>query len=155
MPGRIEAGPEVIAPREAQAGEQVEGLPAHGADAVDDRTGVGLGVLQRAVQVVDNRQPALGDLGLRSFPGLAHLPGAPLAHVVQFGQGAQPLVLQLRDAGRGRVPAVDGLAVNRLAFDGLAVDQLRVVRPGSGLYVRLDVRLYVRPGAFAPVTHGW
>jgi hypothetical protein len=145
VPVRIEAGPEVIAPREAEAGEEVEGLPAHGLDAVDDRTGIGLRVLQRAVQVVDHRQPALGDLGLRSFPGLAHLPGAPLAHVVEFGQRAQPLVLKLGDAGgRAVVPGsgalVDRLGLNRLGLDGLGLDGLGL----DGL---------VR--ALAPLTHGW
>jgi len=88
VPGRIEAGAEVVAPREAEAGQEVEGLPADGADAVDDRAGIGLRMLERPVQVVDHRQPALSDLGLRALPGLAHLPGAPLAHVVQLGQGA-------------------------------------------------------------------
>jgi hypothetical protein len=100
VPVRVEAGPEVIAAREAQAGEEVDGLSAHGPDAVDDRGWIGLCVLQRPVQVVDHRQPALGHLGLRLLPGLAHQPGAALAHVVQFGQRAQPLVLQLGDAGR-------------------------------------------------------
>jgi hypothetical protein len=154
VPVRIEAGPEVIAPREAEAGEEVEGLPAHGRDAVDDRTGIGLRVLQRAVQVVDHRQPALGDLGLRSFPGLAHLPGAPLAHVVELGQRAQPLVLELGDAGgrpggRAVVPG-SGELVDRLGLDRLGVDRLGAGRLGIG---RLGVDELVR--ALAALTHGW
>ena len=136
MPVRIEAGPEVIAPREAETGEEVEGLSPHGPDAVDDRTGIGLRVLQRPVQVVDHRQPALGDLGLRSLPGLAHLPGAPLARVVQFGQRAQPLVLQLGDAGR------------RLAARAAVLGPVGV---GIGPGTRIGPGL----GALAPLTHGW
>jgi len=151
VPGRIETGPEVVAPREAEAGEEVKGLPAHGADPVGDRTGIGLRVLERPVQVVDHRQPALGDLGLRPLPGLAHLPGAPLAHVVQLGQGAQPLVLQLGDAGRrlGGRAAFRGLGVGGLGVGGRGVDELRVDE------LRVD-RLGVDGlGALAPLTHGW
>ena len=160
VPGRIEAGPEVIAPREAEAGQEVEGLPADRADAVDDRTGIGLRVLQRPVEVVDHRQPALGDLGLRALPGLAHLPGAPLAHVVQLGHRAQPLILQFGDARRvAAVPgtAIPGAAVRGpgrpgvgwpgaagLRIDNLGVDHLCVDRLGvDGL------------GALAALTHGW
>jgi hypothetical protein len=49
VPVRVETGPEVIAAREAETAEEVEGLSAHGPDAVDDRGGIGLRVLQRAV----------------------------------------------------------------------------------------------------------
>jgi len=156
VPVRIEAGPEVITLREAETGEEVEGLSAHSPDAVDDRTGIGLRVLQRPVQVVDHRQPALGHLGLRSLPGLAHLPGAPLARVVQFGQGAQPLVLQLGDAGRrlgGRaaVPGAVGLGVGRVGDRILRLNRWRLRRRGAGPGTRIGPGL----GALAPLTHGW
>jgi hypothetical protein len=167
MPVRVEAGSQIIAPREAEPGQEIEGLPAHRPDAVDDRAGIGLCVLQRPVQVVDHGQPALGHVGLGSLPGLAHLPGAPLAHVVQLGQGAQPLILQLGDPGRhfrDGFPGRDlaGVAIPGVARPGvtrLGVTRLGVVRPGG--VSRLDVDdlgvddLGFGLGALAPVTHGW
>jgi hypothetical protein len=150
VPGRVEAGPEVIAAREAEAGQEIEGLPAHGLNAVDDRGRIGLGVLERPVQVVHHRQPALGNVGLRSLARLAHLPGAPLAHVVQLGQRAQPLILQFGDAGR-RLGGRAAVPETRRPGAGLSsTDALRVVDDlcldrlgGDGL------------GALAALTHGW
>jgi hypothetical protein len=150
VPVRVEAGPEVIAAREAEAGQEIEGLPPHGLDAVNDRSGICLRVLERPVEVVHHRQPALGDVGLRSLPRLAHLPGAPLAHVVQLRECPQPLILQFGDAGRGlggraAVPEARGSGVGRLGVDDLrVVDDLRLDRLGvDGL------------GALAALTHGW
>src|SRR5262249_10176751 len=71
-----------------------------GLDPVDDGRRIGGGVRQRPVQVVHHRQPLPGHRG----PGLrlraADLDGAPLALVVQVGQGPQALVLELGDPGR-------------------------------------------------------
>jgi hypothetical protein len=145
VPARVEAPPEVIAAREAEVGEEVEGLPPHGPDAVDDRSGICLRVLERAVQVVHHRQPALGDLGPRPIPRLAHLPDAPLARVLQLGQGAQPLILQFGDARRRLGGGAAVARPRRLGIDDpRVVDDLRVERLGAdGL------------GALAGLTHGW
>ena len=50
---------------------------------------------QRALEVVDHRQPLPGHLHLSVRPGLADLARAPLAQVLQVSQCAQSQVLEL------------------------------------------------------------
>jgi hypothetical protein len=51
--------------------------------------------IERALEVVDDRQPLPGDLGAAVSLGAFHLGGTPLAQIVQVSQGAQLLVLGL------------------------------------------------------------
>ena len=92
MPGRIERRAGVVPARETEAGQHAQGLLPYGLDSLDDRARIGRGVLERALEVVDDRQPLPGDLGAAVSLGALHLDGTTLAQIVQVSQGAQLLV---------------------------------------------------------------
>jgi hypothetical protein len=56
-------------------------------------------VLERALEVVDDRQPLPGHLGPGVGPGPLHLGGTPLTQIVQVSEGTQLLVLGLGEPG--------------------------------------------------------
>src|SRR5580658_10073205 len=82
MPGRVEFRADVILAREAEPGQDADGQIPDRPDAVDDGVRIGVRVLERAIEVVDYRQPLCGDHGLGLRRGAANLGGAPLAYVV-------------------------------------------------------------------------
>ncbi len=98
VPGRIEHRAEVVTARVAEPGQHADGLLPDLPHTLDDGVRIRLGVGQRAVQVVDDRQPFPGHRSPGLLLGLADLAGAALAQVIQVSQRAQPEVLQLSDA---------------------------------------------------------
>jgi len=87
----------VVPPGIAEVCEDRERLLVHGAHALHDLVGVRGGVLERTLEVVQDRQPAGGHRRPLLLPGADHVLGAPLAEVVQLRCGTAPRVLELGD----------------------------------------------------------
>src|ERR1700735_902309 len=64
MPGRVEFRADVVTAREAERGQDADGLIPDRPDALDDGVRIRLRVLERALKVVDYRQPLGGEGGL-------------------------------------------------------------------------------------------
>jgi hypothetical protein len=113
VPGRVEDSAIVVASREPQGGEDADGLVPDRLDAVDDGRRFGVRMLQRALQVVQDRQPARGHAGGGLCLGLADAGRAPLAHVVGLRQCPQPLILRLGELGAQVVAGRHGRLILR------------------------------------------
>jgi hypothetical protein len=99
MSGRVEHLADVIAARVTETGQDAKREIPHAPDAFDDGVWIGLRVLERAVEVIHDRQP----LGRDRSPGLRRSPfylgGAALAEVIEVSERAQPQILGLADPG--------------------------------------------------------
>src|SRR3954454_2177342 len=110
----------VVPPGIAEVCEDRECLLVHGTHALEDLVRVGGGVLEGTLEVVEDRQPAGRHRGALLLAGADHVPGAPLAEVVQLRGGTAPGVLEVGDLLPCRGGVVDGGVV-----DGALVDALR------------------------------
>jgi len=144
----VEHRSSVVTAGEAKPHEHAESLLPDRPDSLDDRGGIGLGVLKRALEIVDHGQPLPGHLRPRLVRGAPDLDGTPLAQVVQVGEGPQAQILSL---GQAALQVGDG-AVAAPAAAG-------PFRAGPG--VPLGLRPAAAPAAgpgLGPsgcVTHGW
>jgi hypothetical protein len=90
---------------DADARQRAEQLALHEADAVGQVVvavlGLGLGRRQGALEVVQRRQQLAGELEDAARLGGADVAARALAHVVELGDGAQPLVLVVGLLGSG------------------------------------------------------
>ena len=135
MPGRVEFRADVVMAREAEPGQDADGLIPDRPDALDDGVRIRLRVLERALEIVDYRQPLGGDRGLGLRRGAANLGRAPLAYVVGVGQRPQPLVLRF---GKPALQVGNrGVAAGRGFRAGSVIRAARGSRAGRGVRLPL------------------
>src|SRR3954447_19492850 len=101
--GRANRPPGLVLAPEPRPRHDRECLLPQRMDALDDRPRIRPGVLERPVDVVEDRQEGRGDLLPLGLPFPLQLPRVPLGEVVQVGEGPPPAVLQL-----GHVRALGG-----------------------------------------------
>ena len=128
--------PGVVTAGEAQPSQHIQGLLPDRLDSLDDRARIGLSMLERALEIVDHRQPFPGHLSPGLSLGVPHLDGTPLAQVIQVGEGPQPQVLGLGEPGlQLGQGAPAALTVRRCRLGSrilLGLRQLAAARPGLG-----------------------
>src|SRR3954447_21425851 len=94
---RVEALADVVTAREAQVLEHADGLIAHGLDAIDDDARIGLGMLQRQLEVIEDREPLGSDPGPLLLALTPDVAGEALPGVVEVGGAPLETILELTD----------------------------------------------------------
>jgi hypothetical protein len=147
--GRVKRLAGVVAAGEAEVRQDAHSLVPDRAKALDDRSRIGLRMLNGAVQVVHDGQPLPRRLGARLRPHPLQIPGEAFAQVIRVGEGPSPFLFQ---------DSHPRLQVRKRR--GRILGRLRAVRRKAGLGVALRLMLAASSAPAGPplschVTPGW